>query len=126
MSYGEYIEVVKTRNECQFIAYLLPLSNVATEVLFQSNSSLCRLRRTTRWSWYGLEEQSTQRTTERDTGRTETEGVPTRPDDTSSVTSRLCVSKRSVAHTIHSPHSRRNATFSHCLALIYIFEDMQR
>ena len=32
MSYGEYIEVVKTRNECQLIAYLLPLSNVATEV----------------------------------------------------------------------------------------------
>ena len=64
---------VKTRNECQLTNYLLPLSNVATEVLFQSSFSLCRLRRTTRW--YGLDEQSTQRTTERDTARTETERV---------------------------------------------------
>ena len=87
MSYGEYIEVVKTRNECQLTAYLLPLSNVATEVLFQS---LCRLRRTARWLWCGLDEQSTQRTTERDTARTETERVPTRPEDTSSVTA-VCI-----------------------------------
>ena len=86
MLYGEYIEAVKTRNECQLTAYLLALSNVATEVLFQSSFSLCRLRCTTLWSWYGLDEQSTQRITERDTARTETERVPTRPDDTSSVT----------------------------------------
>ena len=99
---GEYIEVVNTRNECQLTANLLPLSNVATEVLFQSSFSLCRLIRTTRWLWYGLDEQSTQRTTERDTARTETERVPTRPDDTSPVTSRLYPSKRSVAHTTHA------------------------
>ena len=90
MSFGEYIDVVKTRNECQLTAYLLLLSDVATEVLFQSSFSLCRLRRTTRWLWYGLDEQRMQRTTERDTARTETERVPTRPDDTSSVTA-VCV-----------------------------------
>ena len=84
------VEVVKTRNECKLTAYLLPLSDVATEVLFQSSFSLCRFRRTTRWLWYGLDAQSTQRTTERDTGRTETEGVPTGPDDTSSVTA-VCI-----------------------------------
>ena len=89
MLYGVYIEVVKTRNECQPTAYLLPLSNVAAKV-FQSSFSLCRLRRTTRWLWYGLDEQSTQRSTERDTARFETERVPTRPDDTSSVTA-VCI-----------------------------------
>ena len=52
------IEVVKTRNECQLTAYLLPLSNVATELLFQSSFSLCRLTRNTRWLWCGLDEQS--------------------------------------------------------------------
>ena len=98
MLYGEYIEVVKTRNDCQLTAYLLPLSNVATEVLFQSSFSLCRLKRTTRWLWYGLDEQSTQHSTESDTARTETERVPTRPDDTSSVTA---VCEKSVAHVIH-------------------------
>ena len=87
---GEFIEVVKTRNECQLTAYLFPLRNVATEVLFQTSFSVCRLRRTTRWLWYGLDEQSTQRTRERDTARTETERVPTRPDDTSSVTA-VCI-----------------------------------
>ena len=90
MSYGEYNEVVKTRNECQLTAYLLPLSNVATEVLFESSFSLCRLRLTTRWLWYGLDEQSTQRTTELDAARTETDRVPTRPDDTSSVRA-ICI-----------------------------------
>ena len=36
MSCGGFIEVVKTRNECQLTAHVLPLSKVATEVLFQS------------------------------------------------------------------------------------------
>ena len=43
-----------------------------------------------------------ERTTERDTARTETQRVPTRPDDTSSVTA-VCIKpwKEYCAHVIH-------------------------
>ena len=105
--------MIETRNECQLSANLLLLSHVATvvgctEVLFQPRflcvAQQCYLwntRHTTRWFWYGMEEQSTLRVTEPDTARIETERALVRLLDTSSVDSRLYQAKRQM-HTIHA------------------------
>ena len=79
----EYIAMIETGNESQLSAQLLLLSNDAavvgcTEVLFRPSFSLCcstcclrNMRRTTRWLRYGVGDQSTSSTTERDSAQTE-------------------------------------------------------